>query len=108
MPAYRMVETKFLQPTLQPVPGAPAQGEWVNGESVRVLEHWGQFRRLSAKLVDSPLGQVGRQRFRWRGQLPDEVEPECGWELEIGERRFCIIAVQSVMGRIWQLDLERM
>jgi hypothetical protein len=107
MPAYRTVETRFIQPTSQIVPGAPAQGERVNTEGLQVLERRGVLRALPAELVISSLGQAGRQYFRWRGRLPNGVEPEAGWELRIGGRRFCVVAALRDCGGAWRLDLER-
>jgi hypothetical protein len=106
MAGYRMVDTTFYQPTTRPVPGAPAQGEWVNGGFVPVLECRGLFSRREAKLVDSPFGQAERARYRWRSRLPDGFEPQCGWQLGIEGCRYCIIGVKAAPGKTSQLDLE--
>jgi hypothetical protein len=108
MPAYRSTETRFIQPASQPVPGAPAQGERVNTEGLQVLKHWGQLRPLPAELVMSALGQAGRQYFRWRGRLPDGVEPEPGWELRAVGRRLRVVVAANNSGRLWTLDLEQL
>jgi len=107
MPAYRMLATKLFQPTWQPVPGALAPGEWVNGEWTCVLECYGELKLASSELVATPLGQAARECCHWRGKLPDEVKPEPGWEAEIDKRRYRVLAVMWMIGRTWRLDLER-
>ncbi|MBM3499405.1 MAG: hypothetical protein FJX74_12125 [Armatimonadetes bacterium] len=107
MVPYRGVETKIHEPVAQPVPGSPVPGERTARDGVRVLECWGYLRLLKAKLEDTPLGQGGRQIHRWRGQLPDEVEPQPGWTVEIGEQRYQVLVAVWMFGRTWRLDLER-
>jgi hypothetical protein len=107
MSAYPMVETKLYQPISEPVPDGALPGERVVTTGIRVLTCWGRLTRRSARLETTPLGEAARERFRWRGQVPDDVEPEPGWRLEAVGRCFRIIGVTSTRGRAWLLDLER-
>ena len=105
MPAYRMLKTRIHLPTSEPVPNSPVSGERVVTDGVRVLEGWGHLRPLKAELATTPFGQAARKRFRWRGQLPDGVEPEPGWTVETGEARYRITSTLGGAG-FWTLDLE--
>jgi len=107
MPAYRLHKTTFTAPDALPVPGAPAQGQRVNTEGIRILDYWGTLQPVSAEPETSAFGQGARQYFRWRGRLPEGIEPMPGWELEIGEHRYRVITAVSMCGRAWRLDLER-
>jgi len=107
MPLSRGVVAKIHEPVAQPTPGSSTPAEWTVRDGLRVLERFGWLRPLPAELVATPLGQGGRQRCRWRGQLPDEMEPEPGWTVEIGEQRYRILVAVWMHGRTWRLDLER-
>ncbi len=107
MSAYRMVQTKLFRPDSQAAADAPAQGEWVNPEPVQVAEVLGAFRPLPAEAVASVFGVGGRQVFRWRGVLPDEVRPEPGWELRVRGARYRVLTAAPSIGRTWRLDVER-
>jgi hypothetical protein len=107
MPAYRTVETSFIQPTSQIVPGSPAQGERVNTEGLQVLRRRGTLRPLPVHLVISSLGQAGREYFRWRGRLPYDVRPEAGWELRTKGSTYRVVSVREGLGGAWTLDVER-
>ncbi len=107
MSAYPMVKTNLHLPVSQPVSGAAVPGERVLTDGVRVLGLWGHLAPLRAELEETPLGQAGRQFFRWRGELPDEVEPEPGWTVEIGRHWYCVTVAVWEHHRLWRLDLER-
>jgi len=104
---YRGVDTLIHQPVSQPLPREGAQPEWADMDGIRVLDCWGYLRPLESQPEDTPLGSGARQLLRWRGQLPDEVEPQPGWTVEIGEARYCTVKVDWTCGRVWSLDLER-
>ena len=116
MSGYRMVRTRFFRPAAEAVPGAPAQGEWVNVEPQAVTESWGALRARPAEISLTELGQGSRQFHRWRGPVFDGHRPEPGWEVEIGSStssppgggRFRILSAVKVLGKVWRLDLERL
>jgi hypothetical protein len=101
-----MQATRFLPPELRAVSGAPAQGQRVDTPAQTDIGARGWLTSLSAEAVNTPFGEGSRRFYRWRGRLPDGIEPEPGWEVEVAGRRFRVTAAQRVGGGPWRLELE--
>jgi hypothetical protein len=98
-----MVTTKLYAPAS----ARTSEGDWVNAAPEQVNDTYGLLREVSAQGGPSILGEGPQVTHRWRGLIFDGYEPEPGWEVEAGDRRYRVLTAAHMLGKVWRLELER-